>query len=357
MMQHLARKIVVRATVATILSALALGMGLRSSGVAWADSWQNCSPGQSLASYQSNGCAYGSAGYTQVGDDDVYIPVWISPCGYAGAGAFPSNIVNDIKQAMNNWTGSAADVTMWQVSTGSSCTPPSNTNLLKVYPDANDFPSNSTCGGNNAWGYGWDGGSSNRGQVLLNAYLFGCNDSGWVGLIAHEMGHDMGLSHNSYNNGGELMYGAGAIKVTTPQSADVSIFNAMYPYGRTSCPNGPGNDNCNNTDYIQQGCNHYAQSGGYSSPYLTVTLEYSTNCQANYTWAQINGGGYQLVQVDIERAANSTQWPAMTLTDTPGTTSWYTNSIWSPNNPARGCAWYALPSGGRIYGPFCTSWV
>jgi hypothetical protein len=295
-------------------------------------------------------------GYTQVGDDDVYVPVWISPCGYAGANAFPSNIVSDIQRALNNWTGSSADVTMWQVSTGGNCTPPSNTNLLKAYPDKNDFPSNSTCGGNNPWGYGWDGGSGNRGQILLNAYLFGCNDNGWTGLVAHEMGHDMGLSHNNYGNCSQLMC-ASFIQVTGPQNADTSIFNAMYPYHSASCPSAPGNNNCNNTDYIQQGCNHYPQSGGYSSAYLSVTLNYSTNCQANFTWAQIKSGGYVLTKVDIERGANSTQWPAKTLTDTPGTSSWYTNSIWSLNNPARGCAWYALPGGGQTYGPFCTQWV
>jgi hypothetical protein len=342
--------------VAVALSVAAVAMWLRPAGTAHADSWQNCSPGQSLSSYRANGCAYGSVGYTQVGDDDVYVPVWISPCGYAGANAFPSNIVSDIQRALNNWTGSSADVTMWQVSTGGNCTPPSNTNLLKAYPDKNDFPSNSTCGGNNPWGYGWDGGSGNRGQILLNAYLFGCNDNGWTGLVAHEMGHDMGLSHNNYGNCSQLMC-ASFIQVTGPQNADTSIFNAMYPYHSASCPSAPGNNNCNNTDYIQQGCNHYPQSGGYSSAYLSVTLNYSTNCQANFTWAQIKSGGYVLTKVDIERGANSTQWPAKTLTDTPGTSSWYTNSIWSLNNPARGCAWYALPGGGQTYGPFCTQWV
>ena len=358
-MKQLARKAVVRVVVAATLGALALGVVMQTPGVAFADGWLNCSPGQSLSSYQANGCAYSSRGYTQVGDDNVYVPVWISPCGYNGSGVLPSNIVSDIQQAANNWTNSPADVVMWQVPRGTSCTAPSYTNLLRVYPDAYDFPSNSTCGGNNPWGYGWDGGSSNRGQVLLNWYLMskGCSDNGWIGLVGHEMGHDMGMGHNNYNNCSQLMCPS-FIQVTKPQSADVSIFNALYPLYSASCPNAPGNFNCNNTDYIQQGCNHYPQSGAYSGTYITVTLEYSTNCQSNFTWTTTSGGA-QLYQVDIERGGNSTQWPAYTLTETPsgGATSWYTNSIWSPNNPARSCAWYVIPPNSRIYGPFCSSWV
>lgn len=356
MRTHRAFSITLKGTGVLVALIIALGLGLRFTGTAFADSWQNCSPGQTLASYQANGCAYGSRGYSQVGDDDVYVVVWISPCSYAGASAFPSHIVTDIQHAFNNWTGSSADVTMWQISSGGSCTPPSQTNLLKVYPDKNDFPSNSTCGGNNPWGYGWDGGSTNRGVVLLNAYLFGCSDNGWTGLIAHEMGHDMGLSHNNYNSCSQLMCSS-FIQVTGPQSADISIFNTMYPYSSASCPSAPGNNNCNNTDYIQQGCNNYAQSGGYSDSIVSVTLEYSTNCQSNFTWAQIKTSGYIIKKEDIERASNSTQWPAKTLTDTPNTTSWYTNNIWSPNNPARGCVWYGPSSSSAIYGPYCTSWV
>jgi hypothetical protein len=338
------------------LSALALGLAVRTSGVALADGFLNCSPGQSLSSYKSNGCAYSSPGYTQVGDDNVYVPYWITPCGNAGAGPFPSNIVSQIRQGAANWSNSVADVIMWEVPRGTSCTAPNYTNLLRVYPDWNDFGSGTAC--NNTWGLGWDGGSGDRGQVLLNAHLFASCPNGWVGLSGHEMGHDMGMGHNNYNNCSQLMCASCAC-VSGPQSADISIFNAIYPLYSTSCPNAPSNFNCNNTDYIQQGCNHYAQSGAYSDSYITVTLEYSTNCQSNFTSTKINGGNAQLYKVDIERGGNSTQWPAYTLTETPsgGATSWYTNSIWSPNNPARSCAWYVIPPNARIYGPFCSSWV
>lgn len=124
----------------------------------------------------------------------------------------------------------------------------------------------------------------------------------------------------------------------------------------TGCASSPSDAHCNNQDYIQQGCNHYPQSGAGNTAYITVTLEWSTNCQSNFTYAAMKTNIYVLYKVDIERASSSYD-PALTLTDYPGGATWYTNMIYSPNNSARGCAWYVQPDYARIYGPVCSTWV
>jgi hypothetical protein len=122
----------------------------------------------------------------------------------------------------------------------------------------------------------------------------------------------------------------------------------------TPCKTQPNDTTCDNQDYIQQGCNAYPQSQVYNSSILNVTLYYSTNCQSNWTSGKIQSSGYTIVQEDIEREA-TLQEPAKTLTETVNNTSWYTNMLWAPNSPARGCAWYKNSSG-TVSGPFCTPW-
>lgn len=381
----MSKKVAVRTAIMVLaIGALAVGMAVRTPGIARAYTPSlNCGPTMSLANDVYNHCAYGyqnssgnwvaTPGYSLPNDDLVYVFVYFDPYNPYSGQNVPSNIISDEQAAVNNWNNSGAHLVLTPVN---SMTDPNTgqqyTNLIHIYLSTSGF-NNDPFSGNGCpttWGYGWyrdwsSGYSSHYHEVTLNAYYLvpgtPCinynSGNGWTGVFAHEMGHDMGLYHNYYtdSNGTTMLMHPDPVKVANPQDGDLSIFNAMYPYYRAGCLQAPSNMNCDNTDYIQDGCNHYAQSGGYSNPYITVTLEYSTNCQSNFTWATATSG-YFLTKVTIQRQANYL-YPGYTLTDTPGTSSWYTNNIWSPDNKAQACAWYAANNGYRVYGPYCTAWV
>lgn len=123
----------------------------------------------------------------------------------------------------------------------------------------------------------------------------------------------------------------------------------------SDCHNTPSDELCDNGFYTNETCPDSQQLETASNPYVSVTIHWSNNCQTNWTSAQILYSQYSLYKVDIERQGNTSDG-ALTYTDYPGTATWYTNMIWSPNNPVRSCAWYFDPNYARVYGPVCTGW-
>jgi hypothetical protein len=122
-----------------------------------------------------------------------------------------------------------------------------------------------------------------------------------------------------------------------------------------ACPTHPNDANCDNQDYITQGCNAYPQSQIYKDTVVNMTLYYSTNCQANWTKATIVGSGYVLYSVSIQRVGTLTDAP-MSLTDFPtnNMTVWHTRMLWAPISPAVSCVKYKNTSTNAVSGPFCT---
>ncbi|HLW03633.1 MAG TPA: hypothetical protein VKT82_33610 [Ktedonobacterales bacterium] len=322
-----------------MLAVLVVGLGiqLHTAGVAFA--YGTCSPSSQTTKlqYTNMGCIYTN-------------PVWFyqTPGNYAHVklsfdSSVPSKLVTDLKIGANDWTNAGGHVDF-----STTCTDCGN-NLVSVSA-VNDCSV--------GW---WGQGDSVAHTVKLNLCYLSGKDTVWQGLIAHELGHTMGLAHNRWNNGGALMFGCDypgqfsdcIIHLYTPQPVDVDILNTIFPVYSALCSKVPNDEDCNGQDYIMQSCNHYPQET-VTSGSASVTLEYSTNCQSNFTSAQVPSG-YFLVSVDIERAGNTVD-PALTLSDGPGTTTWYTNMIWAPFNKARSCFWYAQDGSIHVVGPICTDW-
>jgi len=349
--------IVRRALLVVTLGAVAFGLQLRMAGVANAGpSGGNCGYGGSwtLSTYRSAGCAYGSIPYSQGSGDFVRINVY-------KAKTFASRIQTDIQSAVDRWNYSSANVRLQVVSS------PSSSNPLTITSSYSGF-NNDNCA--TGWAYGWDGGSGDYHQVVLNQYYLDSNcgsDNGWAGLIAHEMGHDMGLAHNVHRYNGDancngatysmLMLGGCAIKSLSPQVTDYNIFNAIYPNYLKACATSPSNFNCNGMLDQAQGCGTPRDLQTVSDANVSVTLEWGNSCDSNFTKAKILTSGYTIYKEDLERNSG-TDGPAWTMADMPDATQtvWVTSMLYSPNNSARGCVWYQSLSSGTVYGPVCTNY-
>jgi hypothetical protein len=176
----------------------------------------------------------------------------------------------------------------------------------------------------------------------------------------------MGLAHNTYGYNGDpntclnatysmLMVGGCVIKVAQPQPSDFSALNALYPGDPNNCVSSHNNTNCNNEDYIQEGCNAYPQSAQTKSDgVVTVKLFYSTNCTANWVWATLsNPNVWSITKETIERASNVYDGPYFMLQEFPNAGSWYTNMLYAPNASAQGCVYY---TNGYTPRSLCTGW-
>lgn len=337
------------------LSALLVGLQLHSSGVALAQpSGGNCGYGGSwtLSQYRSAGCAYDSTPYTQNANDFLYVHVY-------KANSFPSRIESDIQTAIYRWNYSSAYVRLQIVGS------PSSSNPLTISSSIHGFNDDDCTG---TWGYGWDGGNGDFQQVVLNQYDLnrGCgSDNGWAGLIAHEMGHDMGLAHNVHRYDGDsncngatysmLMLGGCAIKSLTPQVSDYDIFNAIYPNYLSACASSPSEFHCNGMLHDQQGCGDTILQT-VSDTNVSVKIHWGGSCETNWTSAKILTSGYTIYKETLERVAGPTVG-AWTMADLPDdtTTSWVTSMLFSPdNNTTRGCVWYKNLSTGAISNAVCT---
>jgi acylphosphatase len=133
------------------------------------------------------------------------------------------------------------------------------------------------------------------------------------------------------------------------------VFQSGYSFAPSDCHNTPSDELCDNGFYTNETCPDTNQLETASNPYVSVTIHWSSTCQTNWTSAKSLTSFYILYKVDIERQSNTSDG-ALTYTDYPSTTSWYTNMIWSLNNPARSCAWYYDPNTMRVFGPVCTAW-
>jgi hypothetical protein len=335
------------------LAAVALGAYFAMPQRARAASWQNCGPYLSLYDYQvTYGCAYNTtAPYWQGSGDFVYINVYINP------NSIPSYIANDVQAAIDNWNDSGAHVRLSTTSTINVG------NLLAIYGTNQGYNFQTSCSTSGAWGQSWGGGSNLYHTVWLDNMIFGCGYSTavWSGLIAHEMGHTMGLAHNNYNNGEVYMrmytYPAklrDGSPMTKPQFTDYYIFNQIY----ASVPK-----NCNSTSASNWWCNGmdpYEQSCGGSSlqhvgtPYGWVELWWSNSCQSNWAKGASTVGGWTIYRIQVNRNSG-TNGGAKTIEDIPNTTTWYTNIVYSPNNSDYACVSYFNASTGATTGFYCTS--
>ncbi|HEV2238641.1 MAG TPA: hypothetical protein VGR57_18430 [Ktedonobacterales bacterium] len=306
----------------------------------------NCAPYQNYTYYWNNNCIFQeSPPMSQASGSFMYVSVYMEPS------ASQYGILNSaIDNAVQNWSYTS-HVKMTHV--GSPC---GGTNCVLVYAQTN----NGDCHGVG------DSGPTPKTLTLYINPSATCSLSGWTGLSAHEIGHTMGLAHNVYMYNGNfttcagatysmLMLGGCYIKVSQPQPSDFSALNSIYPGDPNDCSWAASNWNCNNEDYIQEGCNAYPQSAQTKTDgIITIKLYYSTNCTSNWVWATLgSSSGWHISKETIERASNQYDGPDFMLQEFPGGTSWYTNMLYAPNASAQGCAYY---NNGSSYRSLCTGW-
>ena len=225
----------------------AVGLQVQFSGPVFA--YGTCGPSTQTTKlqYTNMGCIYTSPKwFSQASQQNAHIKLVFS-------GTILSKLVNDFTTGANSWTTAGGHV---DFSTScSNC----GSNVVTV---------TQTTDCTQGW---WGQGDSVAHTVVLNACYSSGSDTIWQGIVAHELGHTMGLAHNRWNNGGSLMFGCDSpgqfsdcvIHVYTPQTVDVDILNTIFPvYGRL-CSLTPNDENCNNQDYQVQSCNAFAQSPAF----------------------------------------------------------------------------------------------
>jgi hypothetical protein len=343
-----------KALAAIALAAVALGAYLAVPQQARAASWLNCEPYLSLSTYKANGCAYNtSAPYSQSAGNFANINVYVDP------NSIPSWIANDVNVAIENWNDSGAHVRLALTNTTNV------SNLLAIYGSSQGYNFQTSCSTSGAWGQSWGGGSNLYHTVWLDNMIFGCGYSTavWAGLIAHEMGHTMGLGHNDYYNGAVhmRMYTNPAklrdgSPMTKPQFTDYFIFNKIYTSYPTLCnatSAAQSNYWCNGMDPYEQSC------GGRSlqhtaTPYGWVEIWWSDSCKSNWAKGASTVGGWTIYRIQTNRNSG-TNGGAITIEDIPNTSTWYTNIVFSPNNTSYACISYLNTSTGATTGFYCTS--
>jgi hypothetical protein len=305
-----------------------------------------CGPYQNLQYYRNNGCVYSSAPTMWQGSG-----AFLNVSYYLDSSVTPySVLVSAAANAAQNWsyTSHAKLTRVYSPCGGSNCIIASaNTTSGDCHGFGNSIPSPKTL-------------------TLYITPSATCSLNAWTGLTAHEIGHTMGLDHNTYGFNGDpttcagatysmLMVGGCYIKVSQPQPSDFSALNALYPGDPNNCTWAASNLNCNNEDYIQEGCNAYPQSAQtVSNSVITVKLYYSTNCTSNWVWAKLsNPNAWVITQETIERAGGTSDGPDFKLTEFPNAGSWYTNMLFAPIASAEGCVYY---TDGYHPGSLCTGW-
>lgn len=242
-----------------LLIILLMGFQMFTASPVFADSFQICSYGQSLSSYNNNGCTFNDS--QSLNSDDNH---WSNLYYHGGSGNLrlrvyvDASVASDVAQqatnAINDWTSSPSDVILDQTSSLSSAniviygTDPAynlNPSQGQAYPYY--FDTKSQClgvGGQTRIGINGNG----QVPIYLNYHYWdsahrtqgNCNIAGWRMTIAHEIGHAMGLNHNNISPK-QLMNGCSNTSCSTwvsgPQSIDVYIFNLLYPY-RPNCQTG-----------------------------------------------------------------------------------------------------------------------
>lgn len=246
-----------RLVVLPLLLTLLIGFQMLIVSPAFADSFQVCSYGQSLSSYNSNGCTFNdnqalnsddnhwSLIHYRGGGGNLLLSVYI-------AASVASDVAQQAQNAINDWTNSPADVVLERTSSISGANiiiygaDPGynlNPNQGQAYPSY--FDTNSQClgvGGLTRIGLNGNG----QVPIYLNYHYWdaahraqgNCRIAGWRMTIAHELGHAMGLNHNNISPK-QLMNGCSNTScslVIGPQSIDVYIFNLLYPYRPTCQP-------------------------------------------------------------------------------------------------------------------------
>jgi hypothetical protein len=240
------------------MCALALTLQVCTVSAAYARSmaFQVCGPGQSLSFYNSNGCTFNENGallsvdnhwdvyHHEIQNGNLYLDVYVDS-------SVPSDVAQQAQNAMNDWTNSAAYVILHRVYSASAADiiiyglDPGynlNPNQGQAYPYS--FGAETNCTG--VGGQTRIGITSGQVPVYLNYHYWDsthranvnyCSISGWRMTIAHELGHAMGLNHNTYLPK-QLMHGCSNTScawVFGPQSVDIRIFNLMYPLAIPPC--------------------------------------------------------------------------------------------------------------------------
>jgi hypothetical protein len=324
-------------------------------GVASADDQgPNCGPGWTLGQYRQSlddpydGCVYDITNFAQPAGDFLRVSVYAP-----GFDALRSNAVDN---AVANWNTSGAHLRLARVS--STGYP----NLITIATD--NFGADCAT---SAWAKSWGGtaGDALRYRISLNAQTLGCtaNPDTWTALIGHELGHNLGLFHNSHFNGPlqPMMRGATQAKflegdpIKQATFTDLSLINALYPQVPRRCAASPGDDNCNGMDPVDQGC-----ADAVGPPRITVPgagwveLHYSSNCGANWAKATTTAAGWHIYRILVERQSGP-DGRALSIEDAPWSTFYYGNMLHSPNNIAHACVTFRSDAGGST-GRYCTNW-